>query len=89
MCNQAAGLIWCLTKVQDFMVTQLKILHNDKGKGESSSNTQEDFDELDYLVTFNRCIAWAMTRTMQVLCEGIFINMINLTLTHRDTYLDY
>ena len=30
-----------------------------------------------------------MARTMQELSEGIFINMANLTLAHRDSYLDY
>ena len=33
MCNQAAGLSRCLTKVQDEMFTQLKNLHSIKGKG--------------------------------------------------------
>ena len=47
MCNQAALLSQCLKKVQGFMVTQLKVLHNDKGK--SSSKMQEAVDELDYL----------------------------------------
>ena len=30
-----------------------------------------------------------MTRTMQDLSEGIFINVANLTLTHRDSYLEH
>ena len=33
MCNQAAGLSWCLTKVQDAMVAQLKTLHSGQGQG--------------------------------------------------------
>ena len=37
MLNQAAGLSWCIMKVQDSMVTQGKVLHSDKGKGKSSS----------------------------------------------------
>ena len=31
MCNQAAGLSRCLTRVQDAMSTQLKNLYSDKG----------------------------------------------------------
>ena len=38
MCNQAAGLSRCLTRVQDSMVTHLKTLHTDKGKGRASEN---------------------------------------------------
>ena len=53
------------------MVTQLKILHNDKGKGKSSSKTQEAVDEPDYLVTFTKSITQAMARTMQDSSDGI------------------
>ena len=35
MCNQAAGLSRCLTKVQDSMVTQLKSFRVDTGKGKA------------------------------------------------------
>ena len=66
MCNQAAGLSRCLTRVQDAMSTQLKNLHLDECKGKSSERTQQAVDELEYLVTFNRSISQAMARTMQV-----------------------
>ena len=88
MCNQAAGLSRCLTKVQDSMVTQLKTLHLDKGKGKTPGKSQQEVDELDYLVTFNRSITQAMARMIQDLSEGIFINMVNLTLARRDNYLE-
>ena len=39
MCNQAAGLSRCLTRVQDAMTTQLKTLHLDK-KGKSSERSK-------------------------------------------------
>ena len=50
---------------------------------------QQAVDELDYLVTFNRSISQAMQRTMQDLSEGVFISMANLTLAHRDSYLEF
>ena len=88
MCNQAAGLSRCLTRVQDSMSTQLKTLHLDS-KGKSSEKMKQAVNELEYLTTFNRSISQAMARTMQNLSEGIFINMANFTLAHRDSYLDY
>ena len=88
MCNQAAGLSRCLTRVQDDMSVQLKTLHLDK-KGKSSERTKQAIDELDYLVTFNRSISQAMARTMQDLSEGVFISMANFTLACRDSYLEY
>ena len=88
MCNQAAGLSRCLTRVQDTMSTQLKNLHLDKGKGKSSERTQQAVDKL-YLVTFNRSISQNMARIMQDLSEGVFISMTNFTLARRDSYLEY
>ena len=89
MCNQAAGLSRCLTKVQHVMSYQLKNLHADKSKGKSSERTQQAVEELEYLVTFNRSISQAMARTMQDLSEGVFISMANFTLARRDSYLEY
>ena len=87
MCNQAAGLSRCLTKVQDSMVTQLKTLRLDS-KGKSSEKMKQAVNELEYLTTFNQSISQAMARTMQDLSEGVFINMANFTLARRDSYLD-
>ena len=88
MCNQAAGLSRCLTRVQDSMAIQLKTLHLDS-KGKSSEKMKQAVNELEYLTTFNRSISQAMARTMQDLSEGIFINMANFILARRDSYLDY
>ena len=49
MCNQAAGLSRCLTRVQDAMSTQLKNLHSDKGKGKSSERMQQAVDIFGYI----------------------------------------
>ena len=89
MCNQAASFSLCLTKVQDSMTNQLKLLQNDKGKGKSTGKTHQAIEELDFLITFNKSITQAMARTMQDLLEGVFINVANFTLTRRDNYLDY
>ena len=48
MCNQAAGLSRCLTKVQDSMVTQLKSLCLDTAKGKAAERTQQAVEELEY-----------------------------------------
>ena len=50
---------------QDSMVTQLKTLHLDKGKGKASGRAQHAVDELEYLVMFIRSIIQAMVRMMQ------------------------
>ena len=65
ICNQAAGLSRCLTKVQDSMVTQLKSLRVDTGKGKAAERTQQAVEELEYLVTFNITVLFHKQRTMQ------------------------
>ena len=89
VCNQAAGLSRCLTRVQDAMSSQLKILHLDSTTGKSSERMENAVDELDYLVTINRSISQAMARTMQDLSEGVFISMAKFSLARRDSYLEY
>ena len=88
MCNQAAGLSRCLTRVQDSMSTQLKTLHLDC-KGKSSEKMKQAVNELEYLTTFNQSISQAMARTMQDLSDGIFISMANFTVARRDSFLNY
>ena len=88
MCNQAAGLSRCLTRVQDSMNSQLKTLRLDS-KGKSSEKMKQAVSELEYLTTFNRSVSQAIARTTQDLSEAAFINMANFTLARRDSYLDY
>ena len=71
MCDQAAGLSRCLTKVQESMVSHLKIIQGDKSKDKSPSRVHQATEELDYLITFNWSITQAMARTMQDLSEGV------------------
>ena len=76
-------------KRQDSMVTHFKTLRVDKAKSKAAERTQQAVEELEYLVTFNQSISQAMQHTMQDLSEGVFISMANLTLAHRDSYLEF
>ena len=89
MCNQAAAFSQCLTRVQDNMASQLKIIQSVTCKGKLATKVSQAADELDFLVTFNCSITQAMARTMQDLSEGVFVNVANLTLARRDSYLEY
>ena len=89
MCNQAAAFSHCLTKVQENMSNQLKVIQGITTKGKSSNKLTQAADELDFLVTFNRSITQAMARTMQDPSDGVLVNVANLTLARRDSYLDF
>ena len=71
------------------MVTQLKSLWVDTGKGKAADRMHQAVEELEYLVTFNHSISQAMQCTMQDLSEGVFVSMANLTLACRDSYLKF
>ena len=46
ICNQSAGFNRCITKIQDSVQDQLKILQAELGKGKSSAKAQSALDEL-------------------------------------------
>ena len=75
MCNQAAGFSRWLTKVQDSMATQLKIIQGDKSKGKSTSKVHQAFEELDFLVTFNRSISQQWLGPCKT-CRRVFLLML-------------
>ena len=49
ICNQSAGFNRCITKIQDSVQDQLKILQNELEKGKSSPKAQAALDEIHYL----------------------------------------
>ena len=70
MCNQAAGLSRCLTRMQDAMSTQLKNLHSDRGK--SSERMQQAVDELEYLHMGVKQDTLTALRTAPVHLQSLF-----------------
>ena len=89
ICNQAAGFNRCITKLQDSVQEQVRILHNEMGKGKSSAKAQSALDELHYLTTFNQNVSFAMGKSLQHLSDFTFTQMANLTLVRRDSYLEH
>ena len=88
ICNQAAGFNRCLLKVQQNIQTQIKAIRTES-KGKSASKVSAATEELQYLVNFNSSICQAMAKSMEHLTDFVFVNMANLTLVRRDSYLSY
>ena len=61
ICNQSAGFNRCITKIQNSVQDQLRILQAELGKGKSSAKAQSALDELHYLTSFNQNMSFAMT----------------------------
>ena len=87
MCNHAAGLSRCVSKVQQSMDSQLKILQSEHIKGQSADKAGGAMEELQYLMTFNSSITQCMAKTMEHLSDFAFVSMYNFTLARRDSYL--
>ena len=87
-CNQAASFNHCLFKVQQNMQEQMKTIRSES-KGKGSAKVSSALDELQFLMDFNASITQAAAKTMEHLSDFAFISMLNLTLAHRDSYLNH
>ena len=63
ICNQSVGFNRWITKIQDSVQEQLKILHSELGKGKSSSKAQAALHELHYLTTFNQNVSFTVGKS--------------------------
>ena len=88
ICNQAAGFNRCLVKVQQDMQSQLKAIRVEH-KGKSASKLSVATEELQFLMDFNSSMCQPMAKSMAHLTDFVFVNMANVTLLRRDSYLAY
>ena len=88
ICNQSAGFNRCITKIQDSVQEQLRVLQAELGKGKSSAKAQSALDELHYLTSFNQNVSFAMGKSLQHRYDFTFTQMANLTLVRRDSYFE-
>ena len=87
MCNQAAGFSRCLSKVQQDLSSQLKIIQAEHSKGKSADKVGSAKEELQYLLLFNSSISQCMAKTIEHMSDFAFVSMYNFTLIRRDSYL--
>ena len=87
VCNQAAGLSRCLSKVQEGMQTQLRVLQSEQAKGKLAGKVGAATEELQYLMNFSNCITQCVAKAMGHLSDFTFVSMANLTLCRRGSYL--
>ena len=88
ICNQSAGFNRCITKIQDSVQEQLKVVQAELGKGKSSSKAPTALDELHYLTSFNQNVSFAMGKSLQHLSDFTFVQIVNLILVRRDSFLE-
>ena len=87
VCNQAARFSRCLSKVQQGMQSQLKVLQSGQTKAKSSGKIGTATEELHYLMNFHASITQCMAKAMEHLSDFAFVSMAKVTLVRRDSYL--
>ena len=70
------------------MQSQLKAIRVEY-QGKSASKLSAATEELQFLMDFNSSICQAMSKSMEHLTDFVFVNMANVTLLRRDSYLSY
>ena len=70
------------------MQSQLKAIRVEH-RGKSSSKLSTATEELQFLMDFNSSICQAMVKSMECLTDFVFVNMANVTLLRKDSYLAY
>ena len=68
------------------MQSQLKAMRVEN-KRKSAAKLSAATEELQFLMDFNSSICQAMAKSMEHLTDFVFVNMANLTLLRRDSYL--
>ena len=86
ICNQVAGLSGCLSKVQQGMQSQLKLLQSEQTKGYSAGEVRAITQELQYLMNINASITQCMAKVMEHLSDFAFVSMANVMLFKQDSY---
>ena len=86
--NHAAGLNRCTSELQDHMNSHISMLCSHINKVKAPKEDLEALTNLKDRMAFHKNVSVAMDTAIQHLADSIFVNMANLTLLHRDSYLE-
>ena len=87
ICNKAAGFNCCVTKLQDEIQENVRILQKELAKGKGSQAAKKAVDDLKDLCAFNQNVSVCLGKSMQHMTDALFITMSNFTLMRRDASL--
>ena len=76
-------------KLQEKMSQNISLLSSRLGKGKCSKDVANALNDLRDLMAFHQKVSVAMGTSLQHLADSLFVNMANLVLLRRDSYLDF
>ena len=86
--NHAAGFSRCSTELQDKMSQNVAVLSARLSKGKAQKETSDALNDLRDLLAFHQRVSIALGTSLQHLADSLFVNMSNMILLRRDSYLD-
>ena len=87
--SQAAGFNRCASELQDRMNQSFLCLQSNFSKGKAPKEVSEALHDLKDYLAFHQNVSIAMGTSLQHLADSLFVNMANLVLLRRDSYLDH
>ena len=87
--NHAAGFNRCTSELQERMTGHVNILHSRINKGKAPKEVSAALSDLKDLTAFHQNVSVAMGTALQHLADSLFVQMSNLILLRRDSYLDH
>ena len=87
--NHAAGFNRCTSELQECMTAHINLLSSRINKGKASKEVSAAISELKDLTAFHQNVSVAMGTAFQHLADSLFVQMSNLILLRRDSYLEH
>ena len=87
--NHAAGFNRCTSELQERMTGHVNMLHARINKGKAPKEVSAALSDLKDLTAFHQNVSVAMGTALQHLADSLFVQMSNLILLRRDSYLDH
>ena len=87
--NHAAVFNRCTSELQERMTGHVNMLHARINKGKAPKEVSAALSDLKDLTAFHQNVSVAMGTALQHLADSLFVQMSNLILLRRDSYLDH
>ena len=89
VCNQAAAFNRCVSKVQNDIQDNLKLLFGELGKAKPSHKADRALNELKDFTAFQQKVNFVLGKSIQHTADTLFVQAVSLTLLCCDSYLKY
>ena len=87
--NSAAGFNRCASQLQDCISASVGFVGSRISKGKSPKEVTEAFRDIKDLLAFHHNVSLSMGTALQHLADSLFVNLSNLILLRRDSYLEH